>query len=305
MHRWQQIERLFHAAVSLPPKERQNFLQEACARDLELYCNVMDLASCDRSEDDSWAPAAAARLIVGSQTLAAGDRLGPYEITSFLAAGGMGVVYRARDLRMHRDVAIKVCSDGLDWRFWREARAAAQLNHSNVCQIHDVGPNYLVMELVDGSTLAEILRGGPLPPARVLALARQIADALEAAHRQDVIHCDLKPGNIKITTDDTVKVLDFGLARQLRRKPDDHFDPSHDEAVPFGTTSYLSPELIKDFEIDERTDVFCFGLVLYEMLRDTPRFWRTRHRQPATQFSPRSRRRSRAIRRLRRSCGVV
>src|SRR5262250_1712097 len=145
--------------------------------------------------------------------LNAGDRLGPYEILAPLGAGGMGEVYRARDSRLGRDVAIKVCSAQFSERFEREARTVASLNHPNICTLHDVGPNYLVMELIDGPTLAERITQGPIPTNEALQIARQIASALVAAHEQGIVHRDLKPGNVKIKLDGTVKVLDFGLAK--------------------------------------------------------------------------------------------
>src|SRR5216117_1131508 len=141
--------------------------------------------------------------------LAPGTQLGPYEILSQLGAGGMGEVYRARDPRLGRDVAIKVSAEHFSERFEREARVIASLNHPNICTLHDVGPNYLVMELVDGPTLAERIKQGAVPLDEALGLARQIADALSAAHERGVVHRDLKPGNIKITTGGLVKVLDF------------------------------------------------------------------------------------------------
>src|ERR1700688_3286689 len=139
-----------------------------------------------------------------------GQTLGPYRIVSFIAAGGMGQVYRARDPRMGRDVAIKVAAERFSERFSREVHAVAALNHSNICHLYDVGPNYLVMELIEGESPK-----GPLPLDEALAIARQIADALDAAHEKGVIHRDLKPGNIKIKPDGTVKVLDFGLAKTV------------------------------------------------------------------------------------------
>src|SRR4026209_114373 len=145
--------------------------------------------------------------------LSSGTRLGPYEILGPLGAGGMGVVYHARDARLGRDVAIKVASDRFSDRFEREVHAVAALNHPNICHLYDVGPNYLVMELVDGSTLAERIKQGAMLFEEVLLLARQITDALEAAHEKGIIHRDLKPANIKIKPDGTVKVLDFGLAK--------------------------------------------------------------------------------------------
>jgi eukaryotic-like serine/threonine-protein kinase len=133
--------------------------------------------------------------------LAAGDKLGPYEILSALGAGGMGEVYRAHDSRLRRDVAIKVSAERFSERFEREARAIASLNHPNICTLFDVGPNYLVMELVEGETLASLIKAGPLPLETALDYARQIADALEAAHEKGITHRDLKPGNIIVKPD--------------------------------------------------------------------------------------------------------
>jgi len=145
--------------------------------------------------------------------LTPGTRLGPYEILEPIGAGGMGQVYRARDPRMGRDVAIKISSERFSDRFEREVRAVAALNHANICQIYDVGPNYLVLELVEGPTLAERIRGGALPLEESLLIARQIAEALDAAPERGIIHRDLKPANIKVKLGGTVKVLDFGLAK--------------------------------------------------------------------------------------------
>src|SRR6516165_7362544 len=133
-----------------------------------------------------------------------GTRLGPYEIVAPLGAGGMGEVYRARDPRMGRDVAIKVSAEKFSGRFQREVHTVAALNHPNICQIYDVGPNYLVMELVEGPTLADRIQKGRLPLEEALKIARQIGDALEAAHEQGIVHRDLKPGNVKIKPDGTV-----------------------------------------------------------------------------------------------------
>src|SRR6202049_353566 len=140
--------------------------------------------------------------------LSAGERLGAYEILALIGKGGMGEVYKARDTRLGREVAIKIAAEQFSERFEREARAIAALNHPNICQLYDVGPNYLVMELVEGGQPK-----GPLPLETALHYARQIAGALDAAHEKNIVHRDLKPGNIKIKTDGTVKVLDFGLAK--------------------------------------------------------------------------------------------
>jgi serine/threonine protein kinase len=140
--------------------------------------------------------------------LSVGDKLGPYEIVAPIGAGGMGEVYRARDSRVGRDVAVKISAEQFGERFGREARAVAALNHPNICTLYDVGPNYLVMEMVEGEPPK-----GPLPLHTALGYARQIAEALDAAHEKGIVHRDLKPANIKIRSDGTVKVLDFGLAK--------------------------------------------------------------------------------------------
>src|SRR5438045_3409672 len=147
--------------------------------------------------------------------LSTGDKLGPYEIVAPIGAGGMGEVYRARDPRLNRDVAIKISSAQFSERFEREAKAIAALNHPNICQIYDVGPNYLVMELIDGAPLLSKEKPGrPLPLDEALRYAVQIADAVSAAHAKGITHRDLKPGNIMVTRDHAIKLLDFGLAKQ-------------------------------------------------------------------------------------------
>ena len=148
-------------------------------------------------------------------SLSPGDKLGPYEIVEPIGRGGMGEVYRARDTRLGRDVAIKVSAQKFSTRFEREARVISSLNHPNICHLYDVGDNYLVMELVEGQTLSERIREGPIPLDDALAIARQITDALEAAHEKGIVHRDLKPGNVMVKEDGSVKVLDFGLAKAL------------------------------------------------------------------------------------------
>jgi eukaryotic-like serine/threonine-protein kinase len=204
--------------------------------------------------------------------LVVGDKLGPYEIRAPIGAGGMGEVYRARDTRLGRDVAVKVSAAQFTERFEREARAIASLNHPNICQLYDVGPNYLVMELVEGPTLAERIKEGAIPLAEALPIASEIADALEAAHEKGIYHRDLKPGNIKIKPDGSVKVLDFGLAK-MGGTPTVDADNSPtltmaqtEAGVILGTASYMSPEQAKGKPVDQRSDIYAFGAVLYEML---------------------------------------
>jgi eukaryotic-like serine/threonine-protein kinase len=190
--------------------------------------------------------------------LCAGDKLGPYEVLSLLGQGGMGEVYRARDPRLHRDVAIKLLKGSHSARFAQEARAIAALNHSHICQIYDVGPDYLVMEYVEGQPLR-----GPMPVDDTLRLARQIADAMAEAHGKGILHRDLKPGNI-LQTRAGVKVLDFGLA-QLATAADAEATQTI-EGTLLGTAAYMSPEQAQGRPLDERSDIFSLGAVLYELL---------------------------------------
>jgi len=201
--------------------------------------------------------------------LTPGERLGPYEVLALIGKGGMGEVYRARDPRMGRDVAIKISADSFSERFDREVRAVAALNHPNICQVYDVGPNYLVMELIEGESPK-----GPLPSETALRYAEQIADALEAAHAKGIVHCDLKPGNIKILPDGRVKVLDFGLAkvtRALGASEDAANSPTitlhvMEAGAVAGTPAYMSPEQARGGAVDKRADIWAFGVVLYELL---------------------------------------
>jgi serine/threonine protein kinase len=207
-------------------------------------------------------------------SLSPGTKLGPYEILAPIGAGGMGEVYRAHDPRMGRDVAIKVSAERFSDRFSREVHAVAALNHSNICQLYDVGSDYLVMELVEGPTLAERIRRGAIKLDEAVNIARQIADALEAAHYQGIVHRDLKPGNIILRADGTVKVLDFGLAKVRDKTPSGEFehsqsptlDPISRVGVVVGTAAYMPPEQARGKLVDKRADIWAFGVILYEML---------------------------------------
>jgi Tol biopolymer transport system component len=204
-------------------------------------------------------------------SLTAGDTLGPYEIIGPIGRGGMGEVYRAVDRRLQRDVAIKVSMSRFSERFEREARAIAALNHPNVCTLFDVGPDYLVMELVQGVTLSDRISLGPLPPDEALAIARQIAEALEAAHEHRIVHRDLKPGNVKIRPDGMVKVLDFGLAKQFQPLEADEQTRSvvaqaTQAGTIVGTAAYMAPEQATGHPVDRRADIWAFGVVLHEIV---------------------------------------
>jgi eukaryotic-like serine/threonine-protein kinase len=196
--------------------------------------------------------------------ISAGDHLGPYEILSPIGAGGMGEVWKARDKRLDRIVAIKTSARNFSERFEREARAIAALNHPHICQIYDVGPDYLVMEYIEGQPIS-----GPLPLDLALKAAIQLAAALEAAHRKSIVHRDLKPANI-LTTKSGVKVLDFGLAK-LEVPANAPTDETQTRALTqegtiVGTLQYMAPEQLQGKPVDPRSDIFAFGCVLYEIL---------------------------------------
>jgi serine/threonine protein kinase len=199
--------------------------------------------------------------------LSPGEQFGPYTLVSPLGEGGMGEVWKARDTRLDRTVALKMSKASFTERFGREARAVAALNHPNICTLHDVGPNYLVMEFIEGESPK-----GALPLEIALGYARQIADALEAAHEKGIVHRDLKPANIKIKPDGTVKVLDFGLAKTIETPSGDpQSSPTQTISATragmiLGTAAYMSPEQARGRKVDKRADIWAFGVVLYEML---------------------------------------
>src|SRR5437588_5854511 len=190
--------------------------------------------------------------------LTSGTRLGPYELQTPLGAGGMGEVYRARDSRLDRTVAVKISVKQFSERFDREARAVAALNHPHVCQLYDVGPNYLVMEFIEGAPLK-----GPLPIEKAVEYAGQILGALDAAHRKGITHRDLKPANILVTKQHGIKLLDFGLARIAAASADSTLTQAGER---MGTPAYMAPEQWEGKSGDARTDIYCFGSVFYEML---------------------------------------
>src|SRR6188768_735747 len=213
-------------------------------------------------------------------SLTPGTRLGSCEIVSAIGAGGMGEVYRARDTKLNRDVAIKVLPDlfALDperlARFAREAQTLASLNHPNIAAIYGVEDRALIMELVEGQTLAERIKQGPIPLEEALEIARQIADGLEAAHDKGIVHRDLKPANIKITPGGIVKLLDFGLAKaegpwSATASVEDAPTltvASTGAGVILGTAAYMAPEQARGRNVDKRADIWAFGVILYEML---------------------------------------
>jgi Tol biopolymer transport system component len=286
--RQREIERICHGALERETSARGSFLDEACAGDDALRREVESLLAHEgAAEGFLGRPAlevAARGMAEVADALALGQAIGTYTILSRLGAGGMGEVYRARDERLGREVAIKVLpalftvDPARLARFEREARMLAALNHPNIATIYGVeeanGVRALVLELVEGATLADRLVTGPLAVKEALAIAEQIASAIEAAHEKGIIHRDLKPANIKITPNGVVKVLDFGLAKvrssdeiepDLSQLPMVSFSGTAD-GVLLGTLAYMSPEQARGKPLDTRADIWAFGCVLYEML---------------------------------------
>src|SRR5215467_7154283 len=214
--------------------------------------------------------------------LTIGTQLGSHEITALLGKGGMGEVYRARDLKLKREVAIKILPEEFSRdadrvsRFQREAEALASLNHPNIAGIYDLaeasGTRFLVLELVEGETLADRIERGPIPVDEALGIAKQIAEALEAAHERSIIHRDLKPANVKLTPEGKVKVLDFGLARNVEEasaatsRSATLLLGETREGTILGTPAYMSPEQARGRPADKRADLWAFGCLLFEML---------------------------------------
>jgi serine/threonine protein kinase len=282
--RWPRIKEIFHAALAHAPDARAAFLRDACGEDDALRQEVESLLAA-HAEAGSFAeraaidaPGSGDSSLTASDVpaLAAGTELGPYRILGPLDAGGMGEVYRAVDTRLHRDVAVKVLPAALSGdpervaRLEREARLLAALNHPHIATIYGLeitdGLSAIVMELIDGPTLADRLSSGPLPLDVALEMARQIADALEAAHGRGIIHRDLKPANVKLTATGTVKVLDFGLAETIAPGPRE----VRIEPAVAGTPGYMSPEQARGERVDARTDIWAFGCLVYEMLAGRP-----------------------------------
>ena len=276
--RWRQVKDVLASALERRPEEREGFVAVACGEDVELRGAVESLIRANARDlipSDPDGPAAPAPP---RPRLEPGTRLGPYEVSSLLAAGGMGEVYRARDTRLGREVALKTLPEALARdqarvaRLGREARAASALNHPHIITVYELGAEgehcYIAMELVEGASLRTLLAQGPLSTERILAIGAQIADALAAAHEKNIVHRDLKPENVIVTVDGRAKILDFGLAQ---------FTPQGEHGsgetrtfltgagVVMGTVAYMSPEQAQGRAVDFRTDHFSLGVMLYEM----------------------------------------
>ncbi len=290
--RWDQIKQVYHAALDLEPGRREEFLKEACAGDESLFKEVTSLLS---REGNSGGLFESPALDVVAKALAedqahkpepnlVGQMLLHYRILEKIGVGGMGVVYRAEDTKLRRKVAIKFLPDQRSGdreqlaRFKREAELLASLSHPNIAVIHGLQESddtyFLDLELVEGKTLADQLEKGPLPLKQAIDICVQIAEGLEAAHERGIVHRDLKPGNVKVTSDGKVKILDFGLAKSFRNPAIEAEQPPSpvitDEmtrpGIIRGTAAYMSPEQAQGKTVDKRTDIWAFGCVLYNCL---------------------------------------
>jgi eukaryotic-like serine/threonine-protein kinase len=284
--RWQQAQRIYESALARETAARPAYLADVCVGDEGLRKEIETLLeNAASAEHFIEQPAIAAPgALAGLSGLSIGHCIGPYQIVAKLGAGGMGEVYLARDTQLGREVAIKIvpavfASDpDRVARFEREARLLGSLNHPHIATVHGLEPfassHALVMELVEGPTLADRIARGPLAVSEALPVACQIAEALEAAHEKGIVHRDLKPANIKITPDSIVKVLDFGLAKAIRPTegaPELPHSPAFTtggtkDGVLLGTAAYMSPEQVRGQAVDNRADIWAFGCVLYEML---------------------------------------
>lgn len=290
---WPKIKELFETAADLDPSARTRFLDASCGQNGELRREVESLlASLDRSDSFLEEPAAnqvASMIVETKDILRPGDSFGHYKVVRRLGIGGMGEVYLAEDAKLDRHVAIKILNEqfGTDdshlERFVREAKAASSLNHPNILVIHEIGQldgaNYIVSEFVDGRTLRDLIGDPDITLMSILDISIQIAAALDAAHEAGIAHRDIKPENIVVRPDGYVKVLDFGLAKLLKPGAfllnDDQetavLNPTA-QGVIMGTVNYMSPEQAKAEEVDQRTDIFSLGVVIYELLTGTTPF---------------------------------
>ncbi len=283
--RWKQVEEIYHAVLERDSDQRASFLTKICAGDENLRREVESLLAQKTGDELLGHPAweGAESLLQPTVTrMSRGAQLGPYRIETPLGKGGMGEVFRATDTRLHRTVAIKilprdkVADPERKKRFLQEARAASALNHPNIVTLHDIasdgGVDYLVMECVPGTALDKLIPPKGLPLADALNYAQQIASGLAAAHAAGVVHRDMKPGNVMVTADAEVKILDFGLAKLAERAPGMDGETQTQDApmtatgAVMGTVAYMSPEQAGGRPLDHRTDIFSLGIILYEML---------------------------------------
>ncbi|HYN84136.1 MAG TPA: protein kinase [Pyrinomonadaceae bacterium] len=282
---WARVEELFHEALQLDAAERGDYLRRACSGDETLRREVESLVTSYESQQSFIErPALSLGMKViseGRRESLAGRTIGHYKILRPLGRGGMGEVYLAEDTRLEREVALKFLANRFfddEWareQLTKEARAVAKLQHENICAVHGIeelgGHDFIVMQYAEGETLGELMRRAPLPTGRAIDLAEQMAKALAAAHARGVVHRDIKPHNVVVTPEGQAKVLDFGLAKFVRREEElagALADPSQTSTagLVIGTVAYMSPEQVRAEEVDARTDIFSFGIVLYEMV---------------------------------------
>jgi len=283
--RYQQIDQIFQAALALEPDQRAAYLDEVCSGDKKLRREVESLITSDQgglSFIDEPAFEMAARVLASDEpALAVGDLIDRYEVVSLLGSGGMGEVYLAHDEKLDRKIALKLLPTHFTKnqarlrRFQQEARAASALNHPNIITIHEIGQvenrNFIATEFVDGETLRQRMKRAPLSLNESLDIAIQVCAALAAAHNAGIIHRDIKPENIMLRTDGYVKVLDFGLAKLTeKREPPTEVDAAENldisSGLLMGTVKYMSPEQAQGQQVDQRSDIFSLGVVLYEMV---------------------------------------
>lgn len=291
---WPKVREIFDAALRRRPEERRSFVSEACGDDKTLLAEVQSLLSSHDSAKSFMETPAVAKVAdmiePATKKLEAGSSFGHYEIIKQIGAGGMGEVYLGRDTKLDRKVALKFLPGAIAQdrerlrRFQQEARATSALNHPNIFTVFEIGEadgrHYIATEFIEGETLGQLMAAKPLKLGETLNIAEQIASALSAAHRAGIVHRDIKPENIMIREDGLVKVLDFGLAK-LTERTDDAAIPTEALTRPqlrtmpgmvMGTPRYMSPEQAKGEPVDERTDIFSFGVVIYEMLAGKPPF---------------------------------
>jgi TolB-like protein len=293
-HRWQRVDEIYHAALERRAGDRPAFLDSACADDGDLRTEVESLLGWETDAETFLERSAleeSVRQLVNEYESLIGGQLGGFRVLSLLGSGGMGDVYRASDVRLGRDVALKVCAvhvagdPAYARRFEKEARAASTLNHPNIVTIYGVGEDadvaYIAMELVEGRTLREVLSASQLDLAVAIDVAVQLAEALAAAHAHGIVHRDLKPDNVMITPGTRVKVLDFGIAKRADEAAafqsvaaTDAWDRSMETSAGtiLGTAGYMSPEQARGRPADHRSDQFSFGAILYELLSGRPAF---------------------------------
>jgi serine/threonine protein kinase len=304
--RLRQVEELYHAALELPATERESFIQERCDNDVELRRELETLLAVKKSSNNFFEKpplSLAAQMFAekDKKSNLAGQEISHYKIIKLLGAGGMGEVYLAEDTKLQRRIALKIVTAQFEHdverieRFKKEARAISALNHPNIITIYAIEEtetgNFIATEFIDGQTLRERIADGPLPWQEAVKIALQITRALKSAHSVGIIHRDIKPANIMIRRDGIVKVLDFGLAKLTARDSGDFQTREH--TAPnrvMGTINYMSPEQILGEPVDARTDIFSFGVVLYEMLSGVAPFQERATLRSTTLHSTRSNR---------------